>query len=431
MIDHDISERVSTIPKPSWVVLVVDDEPEVHEVTKLVLANMEFCGIPVELNSAFSAKQAKSFLQDHPNTAVLLLDVVMETDDAGLSLARYIRDELHDEDIQIVLRTGQPGHAPEKSVILNYDINGYFLKTEITAQKLHSIIISSLRNYQYIKNIKQTRHSTTGSRSNMPSDRMVRLIESLRAAIRNDTLNVVAQPQIRLSNNTLVGIHCMPDIVVPGIPRNGLSRLITSINDHELVLQIDKFLLDRACTMTTHWRSSSQGKIRLVVPMFSTSFDIMHSVEMIETCIARTQLDPSRLEIELQDTMMTTEFPIALESVTHLQSIGVHVSIVHSAINMMSLRCLRQINPSRLVIPRLLINDLSNSTETSTVVRSIIALAHTMGMTVVAEGVSTQEELEFLKWEECEIARGSLIAQALPIEESFKLMPPTDMTMIH
>ena len=87
-------------------------------------------------------------LKDTADVALVLLDVVMETDDAGLSLARQIRGELNNQLVRVVLRTGQPGQAPEQSVVMEYDINDYKSKTELTAQKLFTSVVSSLRAYE-------------------------------------------------------------------------------------------------------------------------------------------------------------------------------------------------------------------------------------------------------------------------------------------
>ena len=141
----------------SWKVLIVDDEPEVHSVTKLALSDFTFQGKNLEFISAYSGAEAKRTLEQHPDAAIILLDVVMETDDAGLLVARYIREELHNHYVRIILRTGQPGQAPERQVIVNYDINDYKSKTELTAQKLFTVVMSSLRSYRDILAIDNSR----------------------------------------------------------------------------------------------------------------------------------------------------------------------------------------------------------------------------------------------------------------------------------
>ena len=131
-----------------WKLLVVDDEPEIHEITRLALADLRIDGHPLAILSVHSAASAKVVLQHHPDIAVLLLDVVMESENAGLELVRVIRGELHNTRLRIVLRTGQPGHAPEQRVMLDYDINDYRDKTEVTAQRLITTVIGAVRSYR-------------------------------------------------------------------------------------------------------------------------------------------------------------------------------------------------------------------------------------------------------------------------------------------
>lgn len=150
-------EPIIAVLNGSWKVLIVDDEPEVHAVTKLALSDFTFQSKNLSFFSAYSGSEAKELIKQHPDTAIILLDVVMETDDAGLLVARYIREELHNEHVRIILRTGQPGQAPERQVIINYDINDYKSKTELTAQKLFTVIMSSLRSYRDIMSLEQSR----------------------------------------------------------------------------------------------------------------------------------------------------------------------------------------------------------------------------------------------------------------------------------
>ncbi|MBM7866502.1 DUF3369 domain-containing protein [Heliobacterium gestii] len=141
----------------TWKVLIVDDDAEVHKVTRVVLAGMRFDDKPLEFFSAYSAAEAKRWLCDHPDMAVVLLDVVMESDDAGLHLVQHIREGLNNSHVRIVLRTGQPGYAPEERVIVDYDINCYVSKTELTAQKLFSTVYVALRAYRDIRTIDLNR----------------------------------------------------------------------------------------------------------------------------------------------------------------------------------------------------------------------------------------------------------------------------------
>lgn len=154
-IDEDDDEIEEDLG--AWKILIVDDEPEVHAVTKLALNDFSLNGKTLTFVSAYSGEEAKQCFRENNDIAVVLLDVVMETDDAGLKVADYIRNELDNHFTRIILRTGQPGQAPEKDVIINYDINDYKSKTELTAQKLFTVIIASLRSYRDIVVIEENR----------------------------------------------------------------------------------------------------------------------------------------------------------------------------------------------------------------------------------------------------------------------------------
>ena len=143
--------------KQGWKVLIVDDEPEVHRITKMTLAKFEFDNKPIEFIHAYTGREAKAIVTNETDIALVLLDVVMETDNAGLDVVRYVRNELHNQQIRIVLRTGQPGQAPEDDVVVNYDINDYKDKTELTSQKLRTLIRASLRSYRDICSLEHNR----------------------------------------------------------------------------------------------------------------------------------------------------------------------------------------------------------------------------------------------------------------------------------
>ncbi|MDQ2087278.1 DUF3369 domain-containing protein [Herbivorax sp. ANBcel31] len=135
-----------------WKIMIVDDDYEVHTITKHVLSDFTYNNASLEFIDAYSGEQARELLQKHHDIAIILLDVVMEEEDSGLKLVHYIRNDLKNYEVRIILRTGQPGQAPEKSVIVDYDINDYKEKTELTTQKLFTTMVASLRAYESISN---------------------------------------------------------------------------------------------------------------------------------------------------------------------------------------------------------------------------------------------------------------------------------------
>ena len=141
------TKRAAGMP---WKVAIIDDEEQVHAVTQLVLKNTHIDDLPLQFLNAYSAAEGLSLFQDHPDIALAFIDVIMESDDAGLQLIHKIRNELGNHTTRIVLRTGQPGTSPEETVIRTYDINDYKNKTEVTAIKLKTLLYAGLRSYRDI-----------------------------------------------------------------------------------------------------------------------------------------------------------------------------------------------------------------------------------------------------------------------------------------
>lgn len=175
--DEESSAETQREPR-RWRLLIVDDEEEVHTVTRLVLGDFNFEGRGLEFLSAYSGEESLALLRENPDVAVVLLDVVMEDNHAGLDAARRIREELGNSFVRIILRTGQPGQAPEGRVITSLDINDYKQKTELTAQKLATSVTTALRSYRDLRVIEENRL------------RLARLAMSVAHIIRNRTMTI-------------------------------------------------------------------------------------------------------------------------------------------------------------------------------------------------------------------------------------------------
>ncbi len=155
--DEFAPASVAFLESEPWKIMVVDDEDEVHQVTRLVLGGYQYQQRRLVFINAYSAREARAMLGEHPDIAVILLDVVMETDTAGLDLVRHIREEAKNPFVRIILRTGQPGIAPERRVTLEYDINDYVDKSELTADRLTVTTTTSLRGFEQLIRLEESR----------------------------------------------------------------------------------------------------------------------------------------------------------------------------------------------------------------------------------------------------------------------------------
>ncbi|TIH20167.1 hybrid sensor histidine kinase/response regulator [Marinifilum sp. JC120] len=172
------SEESAVRKVEPWMVLVVDDEPDVHSMTRMVLGDFVFEGRPLEFVSAYSGEESINILKANPDFAVVLLDVVMETNTAGLDVAHRIRNEYNNQFIRIILRTGQPGFAPEHKVITELDINDYWQKAELTSRRLTTSMTTALRSYRDLRKIELNRES------------LAQMAKSVAHQIRNRTMTI-------------------------------------------------------------------------------------------------------------------------------------------------------------------------------------------------------------------------------------------------
>ena len=162
-IIEDNGEATGQKTLAPWFLLIVDDDASVHQATRFALDGFAFEGRGLRILSAYSGAEARALIAQEPDIAVILLDVVMESEYMGLELVRWIRGELGNDRVRIVLRTGQPGYAPELQVVRDYDINDYRDKSGMTATRLITTVYAALRSYRDILRLErqsgQLRHA--------------------------------------------------------------------------------------------------------------------------------------------------------------------------------------------------------------------------------------------------------------------------------
>ncbi|GAA0287914.1 DUF3369 domain-containing protein [Psychrosphaera haliotis] len=322
---EDLQEEFieNKLDEKGWQILIVDDEPSIHTVTKLALNSFTFADKPLNFFNVYSGAEAKELLQKEPDIAVILLDVVMETDTAGLDLVDFIRNEMVNHDVRIILRTGQPGQAPEYEVIQKYDINDYKEKTELTNQKLNTVIYSALRSYRDITAINRTRiglERIIEATSSLLQENSLKkfaegALQQLAAMMHIDAEVVLAQSttafaaksneQVKLlacidhgtskSKNELIRIKIAKLLESKTIPRDKMvlehnqTFYISTVGKHELVLfleiskdivEFDSNILEVFCRNI----SVAIENIRLNDELKQTQEEIVYSIcEVAET----------------------------------------------------------------------------------------------------------------------------------------------------
>ncbi len=195
---------------PAWKILVVDDEEEVHRVTRLVLAGLHFRGAELELVDAYSGEEAVNLMREHPDIAVILLDIVMETETAGWHAVTRIREELGNRDVQIIIRTGFAGTVEEQDMIARHAINDYRGKGELTRERMFVAICSALNAFHSTRILRSTQQ-TIASLSTFSAQ--LRFCPSLAELMHNQLTEFCEAMQIR---HALVALESGPADQVTG-----------------------------------------------------------------------------------------------------------------------------------------------------------------------------------------------------------------------
>ena len=190
-----------------WKLLICDDDQEIHTVTELALRGFRLEDRPLQFVHAYTGAEGVEAARSHPDLALILMDVVMESDDAGLRAVQAIREELGNRRARVVLRTGQPGQAPEHDVVTRFDINDYKEKTELTAKKLFTLVYTSLGQYAELVN-RDVRQMCLES-----------VIESANTVFRRRSPDRLASGVLR----SLLGLLGLPIVDDPTVPQGGLA----------------------------------------------------------------------------------------------------------------------------------------------------------------------------------------------------------------
>jgi diguanylate cyclase (GGDEF)-like protein len=193
----------------AWRVMIVDDDADVHSTTTFALGSLELHGRRLEFLHAYSAGQAKELLEQHTDIAVVLLDVIMEEADAGLHLVHHIRKTLGLHDLRIILRTGQPGYAPEMDAIRGYDINDYRTKSELTRTKLYTSVASAIRAYEQIRALEASRQGLAEVVRANAELAALRSISDMAHGILREAARLIGQPASGLLCSCPGGAHAM------------------------------------------------------------------------------------------------------------------------------------------------------------------------------------------------------------------------------
>jgi signal transduction histidine kinase len=272
--DEDGFDQTSSQSLEAWKVLIVDDEVEIHNITRLALEDFSFDNKKLQFLSAYSGREACQIMDENPDIAVTLLDVIMESDDAGLITAKYIRETLQNRAIRIILRTGQPGQVPERQAMVDYDIDDYKTKTEFTSQKLFTTIITALRSYKAYTTLEALNINL--ERTNAELIRTTKLKDEFLANMSHE---------LRTPLNAILGMtECLHEELFGTINSSQEDALETIRNSGEHLLELISDMLDVSKIMA--------GMLKLDITTVAIA-------DLCSSCLEFIQLKALKKQIQL------------------------------------------------------------------------------------------------------------------------------------
>lgn len=277
-------EEDETSGNSPWIILIVDDDAEVHSFTRLALRTFTYEDKPLEFLSAYSAREASEILTQRDDIAVILLDVVMETPTAGLDLVETIRYRFKNTMTRIIIRTGQPGVAPERFVIDHYDINDYKEKTELTSERLYVTIRSALSQYKQIIELLNKKNEIY---TTLITDSLTRLGNRIRLNYDLDTDEPMSLIMLNIDAFSMIN-----DVY-------GFE-----VGD-EMLIQFGKILRDAACPVCKIYRL--EADIFAILTSHQDAVDIQEEVLRVQNTITRHSFFINGIEHRINVTMGVVE----------------------------------------------------------------------------------------------------------------------------
>ncbi len=399
--------EATTAAGAPWKVLLVDDEPAVHEVSQLILRGLRYEGAAVDLLSAATAAQARELLGRHPDIALVLLDVVMETDDAGMHLVEFVRRKLGNHDMQIIVRTGQPGMAPERDVIVDYEINGYLLKTEITAQRLHSTVIAALRGYSHARSLSG--QGGRGDAEGLARDQ--ELAGELAEAAPEGRIVLQAQAQLRMDSLRLHGV----ELIAKWKTRRGLlstEQVADRLGPGAPRVRTMRWLLGQGVSWARHWQAEFGSGLRVSLPLIGEFLDDPSYLQQMLQALDELSAPSLQIDLGLSQAVVSRAESSLVETLQRLRQAGVGFVFRDFGAATIALPYLNSLGFESLRLPRCFVDGVADEPQRAAMARSLIALAQTLGALTIADGVGSDADLQFLRWEGCEVGQGPAMARA-------------------
>jgi diguanylate cyclase len=248
------------------------------------------------------------------------------------------------------------------------------------------------------------------------------LENQLRKVLSNNELSLYYQPQIELSSGQLVGMEALLRWQHPELGIYSPGKFVPVAEEMGLIVQIGEWVLRTACQQNQTWQQLGFPPVRVSVNVSSRQFQPDNLLQIIKEALADSNLNPMYLELELTESVLMAEESGIFEVLKEAQNMGVHIAIDDFGTGYSSLSYLKRFPLNVLKIDRSFIKDICSDRNDAAITTAIIAMAHGLGLSVVAEGVETQEQLTFLQQQHCDVIQGYYFSPPICSEKMTQIL---------
>ena len=250
----------------------------------------------------------------------------------------------------------------------------------------------------------------------------VRIEGALRNALERNEFVLHYQPQVDLRSGRIVGMEALIRWQHPELGMVAPNRFISVAEDTGLIVPIGAWVMRSACAQNKAWQDAGLAPLRVAVNLSARQFSAPNLVAEMRQVLEQTGLAPSCLEIELTESLFMSDVTLAVETLHNMKALGVKLSIDDFGTGYSSLSYLSRFPIDVLKIDRSFVNDITRDANDAAIVDSIIALAHNLKLNVIAEGVETAEQLDYLREHGCDEMQGYFFSRPLPAIEFEQLL---------
>ena len=242
------------------------------------------------------------------------------------------------------------------------------------------------------------------------------LESALRHALQDEQFELHFQPQVDLASGMVVGNEALIRWRHPLLGTVRPDRFIALAEETGLIVPIGAWVLQAACRQNRRWQRAGLGPLRIAVNLSARQFAEPDLVDTVARVLGETGLPPGSLEIELTESMMMADADAAIHTMECLKRMGVKLSIDDFGTGYSSLQYLKRLPVDVLKIDRSFVQDIVGNPDGAALVDAIISLAHGLRMQVIAEGVETIEQLDYLRGCGCDEVQGHVFSRPQPVE---------------